>query len=106
VWRRPFTRVYSRADDRIQPGRVALGDLEAGQSAGFDDEVIHAQLDVLGFHLLQRGGGGGVALVTENNHLITLPFKSLRLLSKEKHWVFPMKMTLINQKYSLYIVNV
>lgn len=48
--------VYSLTDDRVQPGGVALRNLEAGQSAGFDDEVIHTKLDILGFHLLGRGG--------------------------------------------------
>lgn len=48
--------IYSLADDRVQPGGVTLGNLEAGQSTGFDDEVIHTELDILGFHFLQRGG--------------------------------------------------
>lgn len=48
--------VNSLANDRVQPGGVALRNLEAGQSAGFDDEVIHTELDILGFHFLQRGG--------------------------------------------------
>lgn len=48
--------VYSLPDDRVQPGGVALRNLEAGQSAGFDDEVVHTELDILRFHLLQREG--------------------------------------------------
>lgn len=51
-----FMCVYSLADDCVQPGGVALRNLEAGQSAGFDDEVIHTKLDILGLHFLQRGG--------------------------------------------------
>ena len=47
--------VYSLANNRVQPRGVGLRNLEAGQSAGFDDEVIHTKLDILGFHLLQRG---------------------------------------------------
>lgn len=48
--------VYSLADNRVHPGRVALRNFEAGQSAGFDDKVINTKLDILGFHFLQRGG--------------------------------------------------
>lgn len=55
VWVRLFMCVYSLADDRVHPGGVALGNLEAGQSAGFDDEVIHTELDILGLHFLQGG---------------------------------------------------
>lgn len=47
--------VYSLANNRVQPGGVALRNLEAGQSAGFDDEVIHTKFDILSFHLLKRG---------------------------------------------------
>ena len=46
--------VYSLANNRFHPRGVALGNLEAGQGAGFDDEVIHTELDILGFHLLQK----------------------------------------------------
>lgn len=37
----PVMWVHSLADDRVHPGGVALGYLEAGQSAGFDDKVIY-----------------------------------------------------------------
>lgn len=47
--------VYSLADDCVHPGGVALRNLEASQSAGFDYEVIHTKLDILGFYFLQRG---------------------------------------------------
>lgn len=45
---------YSLTNDCVHPGRVAFGNLEARQSASFDDEVIHTKFDILGFHLLQR----------------------------------------------------
>lgn len=44
------------ADDGVHPGGVALGDLEAGQGAGLDDEVVDAELDVLSLHFLHGGG--------------------------------------------------
>ncbi len=51
-----FMCYYSLADDCIHPGGVALRNLEAGQSTGFDDEVIHTKFDILGFHFLHREG--------------------------------------------------
>lgn len=56
--------MYSLADNRVHPGGVALRNLEAGQSTGFDDEVIHTKFDVLGFHFLHSGG----EVVSGNNH--------------------------------------
>ena len=49
--------VYWLADDAVHPGGVGLWDLDAGEGAGLDYEVVDAQLDVLGLHLLQREHG-------------------------------------------------
>lgn len=42
------------ANDRVQPGGVALWNLEASQSTGFNNKVINTKLDILGFHFLHR----------------------------------------------------
>lgn len=63
--------VYSLANDRVHPGGVALRNLEAGQSTGFDDEVIHAKFDILGFHFLHRGA----EVVSETQEITVLEKK-------------------------------
>lgn len=67
-----ITNFYSLANDRVHPGGVALRNLKAGQSAGFDDEVIHAKLDILGFHFLRREGNTGSDMMSvQKFHSVT-----------------------------------